>query len=579
MDIQKVKQYLKQATEATLSSLIGSENKELLVECNFNNIENITSRENLVNMIIALNGEKMFEDSKLRLELLKRFSNSEINEIAQCMKMKYENSFDRENIQQAFCDKSWKLTKVSRIFLKIFDIDAEKYFKKEKKTYDASIEEINPGVISENNQRFFELQDYQFIVKQRTLNRLESKSILKRMLIRMPTGTGKTKTSMHIISEYISNTMKNEGIVLWVTDRKELLQQAVNSFKNTWEHLGNEKIKIYRLWDSYNFEDGEIDDGVIFAGIQKLMLIKNSKRYEKIHSKVKLIIYDEAHKALANETKIILEDLMCKHNRNEHDRSMIGLTATPGRKNDIESKALSKMFDNYSIEIDKDILDKINLTRNEYANMENDDDIIKYFQKRGILAKLQTKRLEYEILSNKEKLLIEEQLKQIKDNQEDFPLKLIEKIGENKFRNKAILKELKELNEKGMPTIVFACSVEHGKRLSAILTMNGIKNVSVYGDTPPEERKENIRKFKNNEIKILINYDVLTTGFDSTNIKCVFITRPTGSVSLYSQMIGRGLRGPKMGGNEFCQLIDIKDNLEQYNEKLAFNHFNKYWRN
>ncbi len=578
MNIQKIKQYLKQATELTLSSIIGPENKELLVECNFNNIENITSRENLVNMIIALNGEKMFDDSKLRLELIKRLSNSEINKIAQSMKMSYENSLDRENIQQAFCKKTWKLSKVSEAFLNIFDIDAEEYFRKDKKTYDSSIEVITPGEVSENNKRFFELQDYQFIVKQRTLNRLESKSILKRMLIRMPTGTGKTKTSMHIISEYISNTMKNEGIVLWITDRKELLQQAINSFKNTWEHLGNEKIKIYRLWDIHNIEDEEIDDGVIFAGIQKLMIIKNSKKYEKIHSRVKLIIYDEAHKALANETKTILEDLMCKHSENEDDRSMIGLTATPGRKNDLESKALSKMFDNYSIEIDKDILNKINLTRNEYANMEEDDDVIRYLQKRGILAKLQTKRLEYEILSDKEKLLIEEQLMQIKDYQ-DFPLKLIEEIGENKFRNKAILKELKELNERGIPTIVFACSVKHGKRLSAILTMNGIKNVAVYGDTPPEERKENIRKFRNNEIKILINYDVLTTGFDSTNIKCVFITRPTSSVSLYSQMIGRGLRGPKMGGNEFCQLIDIKDNLEQYNEKLAFNHFNKYWRN
>ena len=109
--------------------------------------------------------------------------------------------------------------------------------------------------------------------------------------------------------------------------------------------------------------------------------------------------------------------------------------------------------------------------------------------------------------------------------------------------------------------------------------MNGIKNVGIYGDTPSEERKNNIKKFKSNQVKILINYDVLTTGFDSTNIRCVLITRPTSSVALYSQMIGRGLRGPKMGGNETCQLIDIKDNLEQYNERLAFNHFNKYWRN
>lgn len=578
MNVQKIKQYLKQASEATISSLIGEENKELLVECNFNNIENITSRENLVNMLIALKGEKMFEDPKVRLELIKRFSNEEIKELADCMKIKFENNLDRKNIEEQFLNKPWKRNKLSKIFLKNFDINAEEYFAKENIVYDEPIETIYPGKISENNKRFFELQDYQFIIKKITINRLESKSILKRMLIRMPTGTGKTKTTMHIISEYFTYTMKNEGIVLWVTDRKELLEQAVNSFKNTWEHLGNEEVKIYRLWDRYNFENQEITDGIIFASIQKLRLIINSDKYEKIHKKVRLIIYDEAHKSLANETKFILEDLMHLHNPQEKDRSMIGLTATPGRSSDVESIALSGMFDNYSIDIPIDILNRINLSRNEYANIENDEDIIRYLQNRGILSKLETKQLEYETLPEEEKIFIKKQIEQIKEG-EEIPAKLIERIGKNKYRNKAILKELKDLNEKGIPTIVFACSVEHGKKLSAILTMNGIKNVGIYGDTPSEERKNNIKKFKSNQVKILINYDVLTTGFDSTNIRCVLITRPTSSVALYSQMIGRGLRGPKMGGNEICQLIDIKDNLEQYNERLAFNYFNKYWRN
>lgn len=578
MNTLKIKQYLKQATEPVLSSLIGETNKELLIECNFNNVENVTSRENLVNMLIALKKEKIFEDPKVRLEIVKRLKDDEVEQLAQCMKVKYEDKSDREEIQNIFVKKTWKLNKLTELFLQMFDINAEEYFKKEKNVYEDSIEEINLGIISENNKRFFELQDYQFIVKQRTLNRLESKSILKRILIRMPTGTGKTKTSMHVITEYFINTMKNEGIVLWIADRRELLEQAVRNFRNVWEHLGNKNIKMYRLWDVYDFDKEQITDGVIFTSIQKLRLLKNTDKYEQIHKKVKLIVYDEAHKALAKETKAILEDLMYKHNDREKDRSMIGLTATPGRINEIESIALSRMFDNYSIEIAKDLLDRINLTQNEYANIENDEDIIKYLQNRGVLAKLQTKRLEYDTISNEERRIIKEQIEQIKDDDSDVPIKLIEKIGENKFRNKAILQELKELNEKGVPTIVFACSVEHGKRISAILTMNDIKNVAVYGETSSEERKENIRKFKNGEVKILINYDVLTTGFDSTNIRCVFITRPTSSIALYSQMIGRGLRGPKMGGNEVCQLIDIKDNLEQYNEKLAFNHFNKYWR-
>ena len=78
-------------------------------------------------------------------------------------------------------------------------------------------------------------------------------------------------------------------------------------------------------------------------------------------------------------------------------------------------------------------------------------------------------------------------------------------------------------------------------------------------------------------MNILINYEVLTTGFDSTNIRCVFITRPTQSIVLYSQMLGRGLRGPMMGGNEECLLVDIKDNLGRYDADMAFSHFDAYW--
>ena len=93
-------------------------------------------------------------------------------------------------------------------------------------------------------------------------------------------------------------------------------------------------------------------------------------------------------------------------------------------------------------------------------------------------------------------------------------------------------------------------------------------------------RQKAISDFKNrdNDINVIVNYEILTTGFDSTNIKCVFITRPTKSVILYSQMIGRGLRGPKMGGNAECLLIDVKENLMSFNENDAFKHFDEYWR-
>ena len=117
------------------------------------------------------------------------------------------------------------------------------------------------------------------------------------------------------------------------------------------------------------------------------------------------------------------------------------------------------------------------------------------------------------------------------------------------------------------------------RSVHSILKAKGVKTSQVYAETPKQKRDKEIYNFKSGSTKILINVSVLTTGFDSTNIKCVFIARPTKSIVLYSQMIGRGLRGPKMGGNEDCLLIDMKDNLERFSdENDAFSFFEEYWR-
>lgn len=153
-------------------------------------------------------------------------------------------------------------------------------------------------------------------------------------------------------------------------------------------------------------------------------------------------------------------------------------------------------------------------------------------------------------------------------------------LARNKERNLAIMNQLRQLYLEKKPTIVFACSVDHAKMLSAMLMIEGIPNSLVLGEMEAMDRKRAIDTFKNRNsgIDIIINYEVLTTGFDSKNIECVFITRPTKSIVLYSQMLGRGLRGPLMGGNEECILIDIDDNLQAFDNETAFSHFNDYWR-
>ena len=238
------------------------------------------------------------------------------------------------------------------------------------------------------------------------------------------------------------------------------------------------------------------------------------------------------------------------------------------------------MFERRIIGVDIDTVTKMNLSDIDYANTESSTNVIAYFQRMKILSRLRKEQLTYS------EQFSPEQLAQIKvsmtgNGYSDFSSAALEIIGKNRSRNKAIMRKLRELASDEVPTIVFACSVAHAKLLSYMLTLEKIPNALVVGEMEPAERAEAIAAFKdrNNPMNILINYEVLTTGFDSTNIKCVFITRPTQSIVLYSQMLGRGLRGPKMGGNSECLLVDIKDNLGKYDADMAFGHFDAYWNN
>ena len=87
-----------------------------------------------------------------------------------------------------------------------------------------------------------------------------------------------------------------------------------------------------------------------------------------------------------------------------------------------------------------------------------------------------------------------------------------------------------------------------------------------------------IEQFRAGEFNVLLNYGVLSTGFDAPRIRMVLVTRPTASVVLYSQMIGRGLRGPAMGGGQECRLIDVRDNFANFGRvDEVYSYFDEYW--
>ena len=106
------------------------------------------------------------------------------------------------------------------------------------------------------------------------------------------------------------------------------------------------------------------------------------------------------------------------------------------------------------------------------------------------------------------------------------------------------------------PTIAYAVSVDHAHNLTNVFNDAGIPTAVILGDSKREERDKAIAGFRDGTIKVLVNVIVATEGFDLPDASCIAIARPSMSLALYLQMVGRGLR-PK---DNNCLILDLAAN-------------------
>jgi len=570
--------YLYGFQQSELRGYVGEKMVELLVEW-MPNGDTLLTKQRMISMIDSLYGTSILKDRSFRKNLLLNMKKSDIFLIRdECLTGQEKLESDPMALIEVISKKPWNNNRISLYLAKMWGL-SEKIF--EKEADDTTV--LN--IVEAPEEQFYELLDYQYYIKQRALYNLNSGNAQERMLIHMPTGTGKTKTTMHIITNYVEFTMHKKGLVIWVAHTIELLEQAYKTFCEVWGHLGDGEITAYKLWGSHTIQDTSDElNGIAFCGLSKLMSLydSNPTLFERLKKDCRLVVFDEAHKAAADKTKRIIENLMLMP-QGYGNRALIGLSATPGRTTEAsyDNNLLTNMFGGKLIYIDADVINQINMGKLKALNSVAEENIIKYFQERRILSKITPERLTYKKEFNENELaILGTALHDLGYNEKEYTDKQLEVLATNKERNAAIMQKLRMLHVDKIPTIVFACSVDHAKMLSAMLTLEGIPNSLVVGELDPVDRKNAIEIFKKKDsgVDIIINYEVLTTGFDSKNIRCVFITRPTKSIVLYSQMLGRGLRGPMMGGNENCQLIDVDDNLQAFDNETAFSHFNDYWR-
>jgi superfamily II DNA or RNA helicase len=372
-----------------------------------------------------------------------------------------------------------------------------------------------------------------------------------RAILSLPTGAGKTRIAVQALIEEMADRGM-AGPVLWVAQSDELCEQAVQSWAYVWRALGSrDTLTISRLWSSNEAVAVDSPAHVVVATIDKLQVCIPKAGYDWL-KQASCLIVDEAHESTEKSYTNLLEFLGLERGRT--GCPLIGLTATPYRgTSESETLRLVRRFSEQRL--DQGVLG---------------DEPYWALQERGVLAKVRHVELAGAVVD-----LSPSELEHV-SRYRVLPPSVEGQLGKDISRTRLILESVLSL-PRDWPVLLFATSVEHSQTMAALLSLNGVAAVSISGNTDPGARRHYIEQFRAGNLKVLTNYAVLTQGFDAPRVRAIVVARPTYSPNLYQQMIGRGLRGPQNQGTEECLIVNVRDNISQYGERLAFTQFEHLW--
>ena len=412
------------------------------------------------------------------------------------------------------------------------------------------IENINAQTITpalgKNPRQLYEHQEEAI----RKLDAMDKRGSFRTLLV-LPTGGGKTLTAAYWL---LRNAVDQNKKILWLAHRHLLLEQAAEAFaRNAYtDTMVNRTVFNYRIISGMHDKPVHIQktDRILIASkdsmIRSLDKLKNWLNGEEIY-----LVIDEAHHAVAKSYKKIIQYVA------DHTKSMklLGLTATPFRTSEDEQGALKQVFtDDIVYKTDLDTLIKKGILATPTFIDCNTN--IQFTEHLGVQA-----------------------LKSI-ENLDTLPENIANDIADNKERNRIIVEKYLHNYEKYGQTIVFALNKVHAIALNKLFNEKGkaygIKSEFIISEVQDmitgitisnADNERKIEAYRNGEIQVLINVNILTEGTDLPKTHTVFLTRPTVSTTLMTQMVGRALRGLKAGGTKEAYIVTFIDN---WNDKIAW---------
>lgn len=378
-------------------------------------------------------------------------------------------------------------------------------------------------------------------------------------LVVLPTGGGKTYTaSMWLLKNAIDRKKK----ILWIAHRQMLLEQAAESFQKFAyaEVIPHISSFHFRIVSGASSHERTIH---IHPTDQLLIVSKDSigRNLQRLDAWMAgedeiYMIVDEAHHSTAKTYRKVISYVKEK----VPNVKLIGLTATPFRTAEEEQGLLAKIYTDgvqngqavhgdigitYQIGL-KELINRRILSKPVFESYYTDEF---YGKELGLKAWESIQHLDM------------------------IPDDLAKKMAESTARNKLIVETYQANQEKYGQTILFAVSVEHAIQLTAQFRKAGIaadyvvssiKDMITGVTLSREENEKKINAYRVGDLQVLINVNILTEGVDLPKTQTVFLTRPTVSTILMTQMIGRALRGTAAGGTANAYIVSFIDAWDEH---------------